>query len=223
MRKAAANIAFAALTLSFPTNSFAESGGRSAAAEPQLLAVRIYNYAEASPKTLKRALEVAQSIYRKAGIETIWVDCPVVEVETLPHPACDPRPNPSVLQLRILPERMSQRFDVDPNVFGFALPSPRNGFGLVASIFFHRIESLAKSTRLSTSVILGHMLAHEAGHLLLGMGGHSSKGIMHIPWLGDELKRAGTGQLRFTRKQAQKMAVQVRSRSAAQRSKVSSD
>ena len=122
-----------------------------------------------------------------------------------------------MLQLRILPRWMAEGAPVEGNVFGHALLAREGEFSNVASVFFHRVEQLAAETETAEDVILGHMLAHEAGHLLLGVGSHSKRGIMHIPWREDDLKRAKIGGLTFTPKQARAMQNDSAKRIAAER------
>jgi len=79
------------------------------------------------------------------------------------------------------------------------------GLAFHTSIFYHRVEAIAKKAGLSRAVILGHILAHEIGHLLLGRDSHSPSGIMHVPWLTEELRLATQGSLLFTLRQAKRM------------------
>jgi hypothetical protein len=176
------------------------------------LIVRIYDYAKLSSRYLSRAAEKAQHVYRQAGIETRWIQCRASLEEPVKNAACETEPGATVLQMKILPKVMAERFGLAGDVYGFALPPREGGFGNVASIFHHRVEGLAASSGTPPAVILGHMLAHEAGHLLLGINGHSSRGIMHIPWREDDLQRAEVGRLKFTRQQAERMRKQVTER-----------
>jgi hypothetical protein len=181
------------------------------------LTVRIYDYAELSSGYLARAADAAHNVYRQAGIETRWIRCRVsLDVPEI-HPDCEIEPGPTVLQMKILPEVIAARYGLSQGVLGFALPLREGGFKNVASIFHQRVRKLAEVSGTPPPVILGHVLAHEAGHLLLGMNGHSSKGIMHVPWKVDALKRAEVGGLKFTREQAERMRKQVAARSEAER------
>jgi hypothetical protein len=57
--------------------------------------------------------------------------------------------------------------------------------------------------------MLGHVMAHEVGHLLLSLPGHTSKGIMIGPWEGKQLRQAAAGGLLFTPQEAWKMGEEV--------------
>jgi hypothetical protein len=57
--------------------------------------------------------------------------------------------------------------------------------------------------------ILGTVIAHELGHLLLGSNSHSGVGIMRAHWQGEELRRLSRGGLWFTNEQAGDMRGKV--------------
>ena len=71
-----------------------------------------------------------------------------------------------------------------------------------ANVFYNRVEQRTEVERISLEQVLGHAMAHELGHLLLGSNSHSSTGIMSGKWRADELKRAAKGDLLFTAQQA---------------------
>jgi hypothetical protein len=88
--------------------------------------------------------------------------------------------------------------------FGYSLPL-RQGFGVIAGVYLDRTKDMAKALGLDAHVVLGHTIAHEIGHLLLGKNSHARLGIM-VPRFGDrELRLAKTGRLGFTEIQAARM------------------
>ena len=96
--------------------------------------------------------------------------------------------------------------------FGFAMLSKKQLFPYVANVFFHRIHDLANGRVTFWPTLLGHTMAHEMGHLLLGQGNHSRKGIMAVEWSEKDLQRATQGSLRFNSRQAEKIQAQVQRR-----------
>jgi len=56
-----------------------------------------------------------------------------------------------------------------------------------------------------TSRILGHAIAHEVGHLLLGPSAHSPSGIMRGVWSPDDLKLMSWTYLLFTPSQSDQL------------------
>jgi predicted SprT family Zn-dependent metalloprotease len=55
----------------------------------------------------------------------------------------------------------------------------------------------------ATSRILGHVMAHEMGHLLLPANSHSQSGVMHADWDSEQLLRMVKGLLQFTPEQGE--------------------
>ena len=56
---------------------------------------------------------------------------------------------------------------------GFSAPGTR-----VASIAYPRVEQLARGGGPAVGLLLGHVVAHELGHLLLRQATHSPTGLM---------------------------------------------
>jgi len=96
-------------------------------------------------------------------------------------------------------------------VCGFALLPVSGGFGVTANVFAERAKEMGGSTE-SLRMILGNLMAHELGHLLLGQSGHSVAGIMRAQWRTQELQRAVEGTLFFLPEQAQTIRAQVLAR-----------
>jgi len=137
------------------------------------LAVRTYNYAAVPGHTLLNAEQHAAEIFHRAGIELAWVDCPVSRGEIEKFPDCTQMTNDlRALTFKILPESMAARY---------ALPTTNLGVTIqhhASFVFYDRVQELSNLKGLSESVVLGHIIAHELGHLVLGQGGHSDTGIM---------------------------------------------
>jgi hypothetical protein len=96
---------------------------------------------------------------------------------------------------------MVPRGGLAAGIFGFSL-MPEQGVAVSARVYFHRLEELAIGPKLGKGPLLGSMMAHEIGHLVLGVNSHSRRGLMSIPWDSNKLRQADIGQLGFTRKEA---------------------
>lgn len=79
------------------------------------------------------------------------------------------------------------------------------------------VEKVSQGRESMKALILGHVMAHELGHLLLGAGSHSATGLMHVPWHKKELEMVAQGSLLFTSWEGEKMRQQVLSRLGDQR------
>ena len=107
---------------------------------------------------------------------------------------------PTRLAVRIAPQSASSASEV----FGVAFLSDE-GTGCYSDVFYDRARELHADWNVGLSDILGNVMAHELGHLLLGSNSHSAAGIMRAQWQGEELHRLSRGSLWFTSEQASHM------------------
>ena len=183
------------------------------------ICVHVYNYAGVPGSEMTRARAEAARVLAQAGIETRWVEFMadrergVRQVNPNGDCASGGQQGPSHLTVSIYPRTMAQTFRLSAADFGFALlPSEKGEFGNRANVFFERVILLEEMSGASRALILGHAMAHEVGHLLLGAGSHSPSGIMRAPWRRTELQQAATGILHFTDGEARRMRQQIHAR-----------
>jgi hypothetical protein len=211
------NFLTAGLLLNLSLPNFAESCvGRPDCAVPTIT-VRVYDYAGVPPFIAKRAREETSRIFREAGIATEWALCTTPSQAVPTDPWCETQPLATDIQLNILPRKMAQEMMGHHNELGAAVPVP-SGIGRWASVFYHRVDELAESGGASRALLLGHIMAHEIGHLLLGVNSHSDSGLMHVPWGRAQRERASLGTLLFTDKEADQSRRQVADRLRASQS-----
>lgn len=183
---------------------------------PELkIQVFVYNYAAVPSETLARAEGEAARIYNRTGIETEWLDCPLTPAEKTQYPACQVPASHTQLALRVLPRSMAERAGLVGTRFGTAYLPEDGEFGTTAQVCAQCPEELAKGSSTMYTAILGHVIAHELGHLLLGVVSHAPAGLMHYPWCKQELDRIAQGSLLFSSRETEKMRTNVRGRIAA--------
>lgn len=178
--------------------------------------VRVLNYAQVSQNELARAAKEATKIFREAAVEMAWLDCPTSHAEEERYPACGQLSGPTAVNVRILPASMAARLKLPAESLGYALPSPKVANASDAWVFYNRVEKLAESKDASRAQILGHAMAHEIGHLLLGPDRHSARGIMRAEWHREELQCAAQGQLLFSARQHKLIRAEVLARMNSQ-------
>jgi hypothetical protein len=164
----------------------------------------VYNYAPVSSGDLKVAKEVAANIYENAGVWVEWLDCYLSKGEFKHNPECG-RLTAATLVVRILPRSKAEGLKQPPSALGFAQLDRSGGFGYYANVFYHRVEELSGLWTSSRPVVLGHVIAHEMGHLLLGQGGHARTGLMTADWNRAELERVNQRTFSFTSQQAKEI------------------
>jgi len=176
------------------------------------ITVRMYDYVHAPRQVLNRAEQEASAIFGKAGIEVEWIDCPLTEAQIPRYPACAEPLGPTELVLRLLPESMARHLEHRDMRLGLALLSPDGEYSYVASVFWDHIGEAVHGRDLSLYQLLGHAVAHEIGHLLLGSVSHGRTGLMSADWGAEELKTMAQGYLLFTLEQRQRMRAGVLAR-----------
>jgi hypothetical protein len=181
-----------------------------AAAMTSEITVRVYNYAAVPEQRMARAQQHAAAVFAKADLQPRWVDCRLSGAEPIKDAACEEPLRPTDVVLRILPQKMAARLPVKAAICGFALPAKYLGFG-IATVLYQRVDELVSRGSFSTdgnsarALVLGYIIAHEVGHLLLGKGSHAARGLMSFPWNKKELKEAAWGGLLFTRGQKRRI------------------
>ncbi|HKD50905.1 MAG TPA: hypothetical protein VKB90_08915 [Candidatus Acidoferrum sp.] len=169
------------------------------------LRVSVFNSSAVLPSTVDRAESEAGQVLRDAGVGVIWLNCPQNAQHEAALGSCSEASFPSHLHLRIV--RASRGLRATTVGISFVA---EDGRGCYADLFYQPIQQLQEETQVSPSVVLGHAMAHELGHLLLGTNSHSSSGLMRSHWTGEDLARASKGNLRFSQEQS----VRIRNRLA---------
>jgi hypothetical protein len=172
--------------------------------------VKIYNYSQASPAMLKRAEREAGRILGEAGVLAVWLECPVGPSTVSPQKPCQKAPEDTKIELRVLgaPIRNKSR----DTVFGFTIHP------VLASVYYEHVVRRAKNDNVEFDIptILGCVIAHELGHLLLGPKGHSDTGIMRSPWKRNQIQQLMTGTLLFTTGQSKLIRAEAQRRMSPQ-------
>jgi len=185
--------------LAFPATVFAT------AADPSpTIRIRVVDYASASPAILAEAEREAARILSKAGLRTVWVNCSGGRSTTVPQDPCQEL-EATDISLRVLSEPTQNTFQ--DTVFGFAVVP------ILATVYYEAVRH-AKSdgAAFDTPIILGCVIAHEIGHLLLGSNSHSGLGVMKRRWERKQFRQAMTGILLFTPEQAKRIQAEAQTR-----------
>ena len=78
----------------------------------------------------------------------------------------------------------------------YSLPLVRTGTSV--TIFYDRVKRVSKEVEIDSPSILGLVIAHEIGHILLRSTKHSSNGIMRSPWTKSDIQHAAARLAAFT-------------------------
>jgi hypothetical protein len=151
------------------------------------LMVLVDDSASVPANILAQAREDAERVFQPIDVEIVWLEQNGARLE-------DAAALRSVVVVHLLTREMTDRMHAPDPVLGIAA-----GTGL-ATVFYNRIEDLSP-TRDANEIacMLGHVIAHEIGHLLLPQKAHSRSGIMQA---GLNMQLAARGGLFFTASQA---------------------
>jgi hypothetical protein len=176
--------------------------GRGAAAthEGAQLTVVVFNDAHAPEHVVQQAKEAAGRIFRRAGVEISWRS----HVEVSGN-------NPNFF-VRIVPSSIT----LAEEDFGVAFVG-NDGLGIQADVFYSGIRRVVQHSSADEAEVLGHVMAHELGHLLLGLGSHSGTGIMQPHWTPIQLHRLLMGTLDFNKQQSKTIRARLNGPYAALR------
>lgn len=174
---------------------------------PPAITVLVANYSQASPAILAAAELEAGRILGQAGLRASWLECSVRYSSQDP---CQKAPQTTGIRMRILPAPVLDKFQ--DSVFGFAIHP------VLASVYYE--FALRRAQRddadFELPIILGCVMAHELGHLLLGSNSHSDKGIMLPRWEANQVRQLMMGTLLFTPDQSKLMRLEAQARSDRQ-------
>ncbi len=189
-----------ASTLGFCPSLFA------ADAQPIQIVVRVNNYAKVSSASLATAEREVARIFAAAGLQILWTNCPPTGSTSAEQDPCSLPLVANEVVVRLIPEAINHQYQ--DSIFGFAVVP------LFATINMNYVVRSAQrdNAEAEMPIVLGTAIAHEIGHLLLGLKSHSPAGIMQPNWGRSQLHQALMGGLLFSPGQAERIRSEVKSR-----------
>lgn len=173
---------------------------------PLRVTVLVNIYAAVPTKTLRRAEITTSTTFRRAGIEIVWAECDFYRN----HPGkCQPVEQgrgPIDLSMNVLPRHMADALAMPPDRLGGVVQDR-------AFILYDRIRQATEQTpgvRVPISVVLGYVMTHELGHILLGDDRHALEGIMRSKFRTVDCILRQQRKCLFNEDQAERMRMQLR-------------
>ena len=154
------------------------------------ITVLVFNFRQAPAETLVKAEKEAGRILEQVGVPVTWRDCPTGE-----EPCQKGRGRVFILAMMAGPAQ--NKFE--DTISGYALLPDH-----FAAVYYDYLPHMpgGESNKNDTALVLGCVIAHELGHLLLGAHGHSIAGIMQAHWGIEQTQLALMSQLSFLPEEA---------------------
>lgn len=166
----------------------------------QPVSVSVFSDVQIPLQVLAVSERSASQIFSNAGINIAWINC-VHAPGAIADPDCTKTYGLGDFVLRITSHVSGATSDSACGVAWLGT----GGTGMYADIFWSRVQQLHTDSTVDLGQILGCIMAHEIGHLLLGANSHSVSGLMQARWRADELGRIALGTLFFSPEQSQRM------------------
>ena len=116
--------------------------------------------------------------------------------------ACDESLRPSEVVVRVI-NAPAFNATLHPDAYGVTYVVRETNRGWLATVFSDRIDQAAERVGVEPGTLLGLVMAHEVGHLLLGSGYHGEAGLMRADWPDALLTR--TAEWKFSMVEAARM------------------
>jgi len=161
------------------------------------LTIRLYNTSRIPFGELLAARHEAEPILRDAGMDVFFRECGANGLPAGPIDPCDDPLKPSEIVVRLVDAPLFNT-TLQPQAFGVTYVVEETNRGWLATVFPDRIAAAATRAGLDSGTLLGRVMAHEVGHLLLGKGYHGEAGVMRAEWSDETLHRVDAEQWRFS-------------------------
>ena len=169
---------------------------------PPTITIALYDYAGLPADWVGQARNEMARIYLEIGVGIRWWDPASASVgghtlTSAQRAVAVTLPAHTLLVLIRSRSDWAQK-NLAQGVIGFASGTAEER-GRVVQLFSDGMEQFPALYR---ARLLGHLMAHEVGHLLLPIQSHSPQGLMRALWSRTDVDLAQNGRLRFTPEQA---------------------
>jgi hypothetical protein len=139
----------------------------------QPMNVAVCNRGDVRGSVIADAKAETELVYRSAGVEIVWHEC-----DAFP-PAAGQAHDPWFV-IRLRTDKPPQKLGpASLDVMGKAFVEDAGGY--MADAYLQAIQATSELHHAESGVLLGFVMAHELGHLILGVG-HTPDGVMQAAW-----------------------------------------
>jgi hypothetical protein len=177
------------------------------------LIVRVYDTFGFAGQDMIAAQHTAAEILARSGVSLQWRTCRTTAGPSRAAPdTCATTLHHTEVMVRIVTGADESSGTV---ALGYSLMDVPTHSGTLSTVYGDRVRHLARDAGIKPTVLLGHAMAHELGHLLLGSREHAHEGLMRAHWLHTEMRRHSARDWQFTQSETAQMRVALLGRANA--------
>jgi hypothetical protein len=152
--------------------------------QSSVVTIQIHDYEHLPSDRLLHASEIVTRIYGQIGIRIEWLGVLRPDARRRRAPDDAPPRDMRIAQvtLIIMKPEMAARGRIPADILGYAAVPADGGMGRIAYVIYDRIRQVAATGPARETELLGFVMAHETGHLLLGRGSGTRTGLMKCHW-----------------------------------------
>jgi hypothetical protein len=163
----------------------------------QRINVAVCNLDGINKSLVSRAKEEAELIYRSMQVQIVWRSCTPTFAFLSPAQS-------ALFLIRLRNDKPpAAAGPASLDVMGKAFVNSPEG-GYLADAYLQAIRATSEERHTDAGILLGFVVAHELGHLLLGPG-HARDGVMQAVWGESEVEALAQRRLRFNRESAERI------------------
>jgi hypothetical protein len=168
-------------------------------AQAPAVQIRIYDYADLKQGSMDRIVALTQKTLADAGVSV------QVKICTGDLAACygDCAGSIRRIAIRLVSGRAKTTGNADRPILGMAFAGPEGG--TFTSVFLARVQDVAAETHVPWEILAAYAAVHETGHLLLGPGAHTTRGLMKANWDLKDCQAMYAKRFRFSDDQAHQL------------------
>jgi hypothetical protein len=192
--------------------AFTWAAGPGFAASKPAITLRVLNEGAVEARFLVLAKNEAVRIFARSGIDLVWLDCESGNVEWGSLSPCQRALAPAEFWMRVVARRLLHNpAPTAGDILGFT-EFEDSRMTDTAVVRYAAAVDADRMWRGGVGEILGAIMAHEVGHLLLGASAHSPYGVMCAYWGRVQFELIGQNQLCFNTAQTRKLREQIENR-----------
>jgi hypothetical protein len=158
-----------------------------------ILTARFYSIVDVPVADRAAAAQVAGKILHSAGIDVRWIDCSErsssADRGTKASCFVPLADGEVIVRFVASPAAAARRGPARSDALGDAYVDTVAATGALATVYVDRVAAMSRAAGVDAATLLGRVMAHEIGHLLLGSAVHRSDGLMRAEWSTTLLQR----------------------------------